>query len=304
MNTLFIVGLDTVAGANLANAMSPFYRITGVCSSELTGAETLGIETVETVRCQLAVAQPSRVVYCGEVTRSSWETTTFTPPSLEAIDAVAYWAKAAAECHAKFTLLSTDAVFTGPWLFHDEDSNCQCRTTIARRIRRVEKQCQQRCPDSLVIRTHLFGWSPEQDGFLEQTVDDLEAGIAGPFDFQSHATPILVTDFAEILRQVWNADLQGVYHIAGGERMNKNQFVHRLAAEFGLPAPNPVDGNCLQECSTGYGCGETSLHTIKLRRELDIAMPSFAEGLQRLREQCHNGYCDRLKTTAPLERAA
>ena len=200
-------------------------------------------------------------------------------------------------------MVSSDSVFTGPWVFHDEESACVCNSREARTIRRAEKAAGQHCPGALIARTNVFGWS-HSDGWIERTVADLETGDSGPFDYQRHATPILATDFAEILERAWAANLEGVFHIAGTERINPNLFVRKLAEEFGLHAPEPVNGNRLVERPVGYGCGETSLHTTRIRNALGIPLPTATDGLIRLREQKLNEFSDSLKMPSELVRAA
>jgi dTDP-4-dehydrorhamnose reductase len=308
VDTLLVAGIDTVVGANLASSLSEDCRVVGLALSKpttLSHCETAYCPhtDAETARKWLASIKPNRVVLCGPAAQSPWHTAFSPAPKTSDIETAEHWAYAASESNAEFTLVSSDALFTGPWLFHTEESNCLCDSSEARRIRQIEKTCLKACPESLVIRTNVFGWSSDR-GWLEQTLDDLDAGIAGPFDFQRHASPMLATDFVESLQQAWIANLQGTYHIAGAERVNPNQFVNRLATEFGLPAPHPVDGNSLMERPVGFGCGETSLHTTKIRKSIGISMPTLAESLQRLREQRHNGYCDRLKTPVQHKKVA
>jgi len=39
-----------------------------------------------------------------------------------------------------------------------------------------------------------------------------------------HSTPILATDFAEILERAYQQKLRGTYHLAGAERINPFRF--------------------------------------------------------------------------------
>jgi len=302
------VGIDTVVGANLAVSLTDRMRVVGLGLQEsvtLPDCETgyCPGEDSETVRHWVASTRPQRIVYCGPAARSHWQEPKAAQPGLQAVAAAERWAKAASEFDSLFTLISTDAVFTGPWIFHTEESNCLCPSPSARRIRSLEKACRKICPQGLFIRTHVFGWS-SRDGWIERTLNDLDTGIAGPFDYQRHATPILATDFVETLEQAWQAELEGVYHVGGGERLNPNQFAVRLADEFGLPRPLPVNGNSLPIRPTGFGRGETSLHSTRIRKALGLAPPTLADALQRLREQRHNGYCDHLKSAAACEKVA
>lgn len=308
MDTVLVAGIDSVVGANLASLISRDCGVVGLGLKEvasLVDCQTAYCprEDAESVRSWVANVRPTRIVYCPATARTVWQEPEYAVPGQNALDAIENWSRCAAEFDIPFTLISTDAVFTGPWLFHNEESNCRCDSAPARRIRQIEKIAQKNCPDGLIVRTHVFGWS-HGNGWIERTLIDLDAGIAGPFDFQSHATPILATDFVEVLCQAWAAGLEGLYHIAGAERLNPNQFAHRLAAEFGLPAPQPVNGNSLTERPVGFGCGELSLHTTRIRKALDISMPTLSDGLERLREQRHNGYCDRLKSTTVREKVA
>ena len=308
MTTILIAGMDSVVGSNLAAHFAPRHQVVGV-----TLDEPLSLECCHSGHCYgqdendirewVESIRPDQLVYCGPSATSTWDTTDGRIPDVESVEIAGRWAAAAREYNANFTLVSTDAVFTGPWVYHDEESSCVCETRHARAARRIEKICAQQAPGALIARTNAIGWSTG-DGWLERLVDDLETGMAGPFDYQRHATPILATDFAEILEQAWDAQLDGVYHIAGAERINPNQFVRKFADEFGLPTPIPVDGNALVERPIGYGCGETSLHSTRIRHALGIGLPTITDALERLREQMHDGTRDALKGALELQRAA
>ncbi|MFQ5731364.1 MAG: sugar nucleotide-binding protein [Planctomycetaceae bacterium] len=308
MKTLLIAGMDTVVGINLAAHLAERFQVVGVCLREsaavpgchsglcLSQEENDVREWVESIR-------PDHVVYCGPAAHSTWDDAAIESPDVDGVDVAGRWAAAAHEYGARLTVVSTDGVFTGPWVYHEEDSTCHCSSREARSARRIEKTAAVRCPDALIVRTNAFGWS-HTDGWIERTLAALEDGTAGPFDFLRHATPILATDFAEVLSGCWEANLGGIYHVSGAERTNPNQFVHRLADEFGLPAPRPVDGNQTLERPRGFGCGESALHTTKIRKALGIAMPTLGDALQRLREQKRNGAADGLKAPLALEKVA
>lgn len=308
METLLIAGLDTLVGINLAAHLAERYQVVGVCLNEpasLAGCHSGFCPSQEEndVREWVESIRPDHLVYCGPSAYSTWDNTANARPDVDDVEIAGRWAAAAHEYGARLTVISTDGVFTGPWVYHEEDSTCHCDSRAARSARRIEKAAAVRCPDALIVRTNAFGWS-HADGWIERTLAALEDGTAGPFDFLRHATPILATHFAEILAASWGAKLGGIYHICGAERTNPNQFVIRLADEFGLQAPRAVNGNQTLDRPRGFGCGESALHTTKIRKALGIAMPTIADALQRLREQKRDGYADTLKTPAPLEKVA
>jgi dTDP-4-dehydrorhamnose reductase len=210
------------------------------------------------------------------------------------------WARVAAEFDCELTVVSSDGIFTGPWMFHRENGTCYCEDPPARFIRLQEQEVTAVCPDVLVVRTNVFGVSPlpGSGGLIEAILEALQEGLALSLDCMRHATPILATDFADILERAWQHRLQGVYHLAGGERINPFRLACLLADEFGLsPAPlTAVERGGWERRE--FAAGETSLQTRRLRKTLEVPLPLVREGLARLHEQWASGYRDRFNAPA------
>jgi dTDP-4-dehydrorhamnose reductase len=215
----------------------------------------------------------------------------------------AHWAAAARarECH--FTFLSSDAVFTGPWMFHDEQSDVFCPSAAAQHLRRAEQVVAEQYPTALIVRSNAFGWSPSATsrGWIDQILSDLDRRSLQGYDYIRHATPILATDLADILLRAIDEQLGGLFHVAGAERVNPLQFAQRLADHFELPwlsvrrAEDTLDAS-----AAGFGAGETSLQTKKIRKALCVAMPMLSEGLTRLRAQQVSGFSEQLGPDTPV----
>lgn len=304
VDNVLIVGVETVVGANLAVSLSERFCVSGLSASgpiPLAECRTGICDSfdADAVRQWASSVDACWIIVCDAAANSNWEQPETAISGSSCVDnttSLKNWAVVARELECPLTYISSDAVFTGPWMFHEEECTGLCASHVATAFRKMEKLVLETAPDAMVVRTNVFGWSTDADGlgWIERTLQDLESDLAGPFDYLRHATPILATDFVEILVKAFDAHLVGTYHIAGAERLNPNQFVERLADEFGLPSPMPVNGNCLSERPLGFGRGETSLHTHAIRKALGVTMPTIADGLRRLREQKLNGYCERL----------
>lgn len=299
MNKTLVVGIETVVGANIAAKLAEDQCVVGLAAAR--GVSIDGIEQVHLPHNPDAIQQlivdhaPDEVVYCGPESRSGWEPDCGDALSESTVEAAAMWAAAAKEAAAGFTLISSDAVFTGPWMFHDEESLALCQSRAAALIRETEKRVTQACPSALIVRTNAFGWSPlGERGWLESLMADIENHQVLDCDFIGHATPILATDLAFILCRAWDEGLRGVYHIAGAERISPLQFAQRLADHFELPWLTLRDEETLNEVRTGFGAGETSLQTKTIRKALCVAMPMLSEGLARLRAQQVDGFQERI----------
>lgn len=312
MDSILVVGAERVVGGNLAAyfaehiAGSRVIALTGAAGVAIPGCDTRISSTDAATAGCLAQIAPQQVVYCGAAACSSWEAAGEGTPASLAIDAAA-WAQAAHAVGARFTFISSDAVFTGPWMFHDEEGAGRCESELAAAIRAAEQAVLDADPQALVVRTNAFGWSPlGADGWLEQRLAELRTRRLADQDFVRHATPMLATDLAGILLRAWQEGLSGVCHIAGAERINPLRFVQRLAEQYQLPWLSLHRSEALLERAAGFGGGECSLQTKRIRKAVCVAMPMISEGLARLLEQDQSGYRAKLcgESTRAATRAA
>lgn len=307
MEQLLVAGIDTVVGANLAAHLSDKYRVLGISSAasvSIEGCETAVAPSndVHAVRQVAASHRPDRIVLCEIAGDSPWHQVGGRIPHSAAIDSARAWARSANELGIPLTLISSDAVFTGPWMFHAEGSTSFCSSAQARSLRALETWVLEECPAALVVRTHAYGWSPLADGpgWIEGIVAALESERPGIFDCAPHGTPILATDLAEIVPQAWAAELSGIYHIAGAERVNPHRFVCALARVFDLAPPRATILAPAEAVGSAFGQGETSLRSDAIHRALGVPLPMLVEGLQRLREQKGDGYDRRFRGSRRL----
>ncbi len=297
MKRVLVVGVETIAGGNLAATLSHHHRVTGF--SQADGVHIAGCdirhavpETAEDIRRELAVTSPDLVVLCGPAAVPLWSLADQSEFDRDGLQSAALWARIVAETGAKLIAVSTDAVFHGPWMFHEEDCNGCCESDAAQSIRRMEAQVLKACPAALVLRTNVFGWSPlPEGGWLETLLDRMAGESRLTVPAANYATPIEASRFAELLIQAWDRGLEGVYHIGGSERVNFVHFAHRLAQEFQLTRPR---FHHMPQSETGFGQGETSLNSGRFRRAVGTALPMLAECLKRLRDQSETGTRDRL----------
>lgn len=299
MDKILIVGLDTIAGANLAAVIKERYVVNGLCWEShvsVTGC------TTETESCDEALpviqrVRPDRILFCSPASELGWDSSESLPRKSELVHLARTWAEAAARTNTPLTVLSSSSIFTGPWMFHDEDSTQFCSSPEANAILAVEKEFQNRVPTALIVRTHLFGWSPlgEESGYAAALLDRLRIGESSSIDCIRHASPILATDLAEILEQTFTSDLIGLIHIGGAERINPYRFATMLADQFGYPCSVTGTMNPVGNREGDFGAGESSLNCRRVRNELEIGLPLAVEGIQRFYEQSLTDFRDQFQ---------
>lgn len=299
MIKLLVVGVDTVVGANLAASLSQKHRVsTWAATPGYDIAHCAALDPADAPGAVISRCRPDWIFYCGPAARSCWEPDAQSKIEDAIVAEAQEWALAAHQAGARLVMVSSDAVFTGPWMFHDEESHATCTSYQAQVIRAAEQQVLEHCPGALIVRTNAFGWSagPEGTGWIESMLADIETRRFVQQDHIRHATPILASDLAEIIDRACQENLSGIYHVAGAERLSPLKFAQRLADLFDLPWLAMRKETSLTEIPQGFGAGECSLQTKQIRKDLCVAMPLLSEGLGRLAEQANNGYRDQLRS--------
>ncbi|MCA9069641.1 MAG: sugar nucleotide-binding protein [Planctomycetaceae bacterium] len=303
MKHVLVVGVDSIVGGNLANTLANHHHVTGLSATKFvqianTNTRVGNPQTLEDVRRELSLTNPDLVVVCGPAAQSVWSMDNPEHLDRTALKAPVHWATAVAETEARLIVVSSDAVFHGPWMFHEEACTGVCQSQTASAIREMEYQVLQNCSSALIVRTNAFGWSPQSNGWIETLLAQIADEKPLRVPAANYATPIAAGQLAELLLQAWDRKLEGLYHVGGSERVNFVHFAHRLAQEFQLPRPKFVS-TAQSELQHNFGQGETSMNSNRFRRAVGTALPMLGESLTHLREQSENGNRDQLQSDQP-----
>jgi dTDP-4-dehydrorhamnose reductase len=296
---LLITGVDWPLGGCLAVTAAHCLDVVGLCSDGHVALEGCRVERFEpedreAFRRQIRKESPQWIVHCGPMSRGSWDLSEETPDGRAEARLCAFLAEMAAEIPCRLTVLTSDAVFAGPRLFHSERETPGSREPFARAVRQVERALAG--TDALVVRTHAYGWSPRSVTacFAQRIWESLLAGQPCRLSTECHAAPILAHHLAELLLEAYRRDLRGLYHLAGAERSSPYRFAQNLAAAAGLRTSLILPDDAPEQ-GTFAPAMETSLNTQKARADLGLSMPMLREGLEELVLQARNGYRDRLR---------
>jgi dTDP-4-dehydrorhamnose reductase len=300
MRKVLVIGVDSIIGANLACVLSRQMECLGLyhqypvapgpCLTEAAG----GIESILTAVREFA---PDQIVHCPVLARPAWD-----PPADDAIrceemELARRLADATSRLPCGLTVFSTDAVFTGPRLFHEESCVATGHSAHARGALRMEAELRD--THALIVRTCAYGWSPtgSDPGLAQLLATRLCEGQAANLDGLHYATPILASDLAALLPRAWERKLQGLYHITGAERTNGHRFASEMGQALGIES-QPKSAKPSSEALARSPALETSLNTRRARRDLGCAMPLLREGLERFAAQRTSGYLDELRAAA------
>jgi dTDP-4-dehydrorhamnose reductase len=308
---LLITNTDTLAGGNLAVSLRERMNIVGLYQRrpvQYDGCKSLLCDLDDPTAITEIVREesPDWIIHCGPLAASSWELRDCASGVRRNEVAMAgAIMRAAAPVRAAVTVITTDAVLTGPRIFHSEGTPARATGAVAITGRRTERAMLD--GGALVVRTHLYGWNTagEASGWSARAFDAIRHGDIWPETVAPYATPILASDLAWLLYRAYALNLRGLWHIAGAERTNARRFVTTLQKLLGV---QPRTAHAVGDSSTpSIAATETSLDTRRARQALGRSMPMLGDGLLRFLEQADNGHRDALQqasTTHQLPMAA
>jgi len=206
---------------------------------------------------------------------------------------------------SQFVYISSDSVFNGKRSDYVEDDEVLPINVYARSKREGEIAVRAAAPDALVVRTNIYGWNMQpKTNLAEWILGRLEKGTE-VLGFQDVVfCPILVNDLGDIILEMLERRLNGIFHVAGSQACSKYEFALRLAAVFGLDAalvkPTTIDRSDLRTPRPK----NTSLCTKRIHLALGKPMPSLETGLKRMKALQDSGFAAQLKQLGMEERRA
>ena len=211
-------------------------------------------------------------------------------------DMAANVARAAQLASANFVHISTDAVFDGEKGGYSESDVPNPINVYGRSKLNGEQAVIEANPAAIIVRTNIYGWNSQPKPSLgEWFLERLENEERCPGFTDVWVTPMLVNDLVEILFNMMDKELSGLFHVVGVECISKYEFGQRLAHTFGLDAslidPVPVSQAGLRAPRARSLC----LAGTKIESILGIQLPKVNEGLQRFHALHEEGFRAQVK---------
>jgi dTDP-4-dehydrorhamnose reductase len=204
-------------------------------------------------------------------------------------------AQKAASLSIPFIHLSTDAVFDGQKGRYTETDPPNPINQYARTKLRAEQLVAEANADAIIARINFYGWSLSgRRSLSEFFFNHLQAGkrLNGFVDL--YYSPMLVCDLIDMLFQILEKNLHGLYHVSVDEALSKYDFGCRLARTFGFDE-GLIEPISWKEAALGaVRSPDLTLDVSKLKAALGVPLPTVADGLERLKQQLQDGYRQRL----------
>jgi dTDP-4-dehydrorhamnose reductase len=299
---ILVTGASGLLGVNLiATARSMNRAVTGTCHHHLLGMPEVPIYTLDLTdlpgtRKFIMQMRPLAIIHCAAATAMDWCEEHPAETDLLNAQVPAALAEIAREVNSQFLYISTDAVFDGAHGGYSEDDEPAPLSVYAQSKLDGERLVLDRNSAALAVRVNIYGWNAQPKRSLaEWMLDQLDTKRSVNGFVDVFFCPMLANDLAEILLDMLDRGLSGIYHVVGSERISKYEFGRRVAVTFGF------DPECIRPIRLSDAKlravrpPDVSLNTEKISRVLGRSMPRVDEGLSRFRALRDGGYADQLK---------
>jgi len=299
---LLITGASGLLGLNLSLlAQDLGYDVVGFVNThplrdvpfEVRLVDLLDISAAEKV---FEESQPDAIIHCaaladvGKAERN---------PSLAQrlnVDVPGMIAQRAFEWGIQLIHISTDAIFDGKGGGYRETDEPNPLSVYARSKLAGEWIIQESNPDALIARVVFYGWSLSGSRSLSEFFyNHLKDGHPVKGFVDTFFSPLYVEDLGEILLEMLEKELKGIYHVVSPESLSKYDFGVKIAQKFGYD-PALIEPVKMREIKREAPRSlNLTLNPDKLQENLDRSLPSIDQGISRLYERWEQGYHDRLR---------
>jgi len=286
---LLITGGTGLLGRRVAKLTLQRHKVTATYNRSKIEADyplvSLDITKGEDVLSLVSELSPDAVIHCAALTSVDYCEDHKEEAMLVNARATGYLSEACEKAGAKMLYVSTDFVFDGAKGMYLEEDEVNPINHYGFSKLEGEKEVLT-CSDYAIARLSvLYGWNVRRRlNFVTWVIDRLEKGKEVNIVTDQYVSPTLADNAAEAFLRIIERGKKGVFHTAGGERLNRYDFARKIAEVFSLKEEliNPITSEDLKQ--TAMRPMDSSLNVRKAERELGIKTMTVREGLERMGE--------------------
>ncbi|MDR3574594.1 MAG: SDR family oxidoreductase [Anaerolineaceae bacterium] len=302
MKRILVTGCSGLLGLNLALQACEKHTIIGVVQQHgLYGAPfqtvQLDLSLPGVLEKLLDTSKPDLVIHCAAL--ANLDLCEENPQLAHRLNAAVPGELAEMTARRDIAMLhiSTDAVFDGQRGNYSENDPPNPINVYARTKLDGELAVASANPKALIARVNFYGWSLfGKRSLAEWFFNDLSAGKQVNGFTDVFFGPLLVNDLADLLLEMADKSLCGLYQAVSGAYLSKYEFGRLLARQFGLDESliKPVswqDVGLLAVRSPNL-----TLRSDKLQQALGRPLPDQISAMSRFHELYVRGFQKRVRS--------
>lgn len=290
MTRLIVTGVSGLLGSNLAMCAWKEQDLIGIYYRhpiEIEGVRMIAADLSQSGTALQIISQhrPDWVVHCAaatDVDRCEREPEWARVLNVEMAEDVA---RACYETGTQLAHISTDAVFDGRSGGYREDDPAMPINVYGETKLAGERGVLEANPQALILRTNLYGWSPDgRRGLAQWFVNRLSAGQVCAGFTNVCFSPLYTQHLGHAILDLLERQASGLFHLAGRTCLSKYEFGVSLARRMGLD-PNLIEPVTIDQMELeAERPKQLCMYSGKAEAILGRRLPGVEQGLRELAE--------------------
>ncbi|MBM4240669.1 MAG: dTDP-4-dehydrorhamnose reductase [Euryarchaeota archaeon] len=285
MKRLFITGGSGLLGSKFVNYKDNYEIILTYHHNPYENSIKLDITSKKNVLKKITSINPDCVIHsaaftnvdeCEDQQKKAWNINVRGTENI---------VKACQETESKLIHISTDFVFDGKLGMYEEEDQANPLGYYALTKLKGEEVVQNSDLNYAIARVSvLYGWH-KRNNFVTWVIGELENNNDIKVVTDQYNSPTFADNAAYALLKIIEKNKNGIYHVAGNERINRFDFAKNIAKTFDLDTNliNPINSDELIQKATRPK--DSSLCVEKAQKELGIKLLNTKEGLGKMKLQ-------------------
>jgi dTDP-4-dehydrorhamnose reductase len=205
-------------------------------------------------------------------------------------------AKACTNLGIQLVHISTDHLFAGQVPLVTEDQLVAPVNVYGKTKAEAECEVREKNPQALLIRTNFYGWGTSyRNSFSDIVVEALRSGKEITLFQDIFYTPILIETAANVVHDLIDRKVGGVFNIVGDDRVSKYDFGIAVADAFNLDPSGIIPGLFANQPILTQRPFDMSLSNNKVRNVLGRPIGGLQEQMTVLHQQELNGLAQEIR---------
>ena len=301
MKKIIVTGAAGMLGTAIIDCLKKFFDV--VATDQIVGFSPPGVRwhqldllDTDTLASWIGTEKPAVVVHCAALVNvDSCEKQPELAQQLHA-GTTKTICDALMKVDGKLIYISTDSVFDGQRAGCYSEYDVVDPPNVYAKTKYNGETAALLSSSNTVLRTNIFGWSrSEKVSFAEWVLKGLVTNDKLTMFTDVFYTPIHVSHLAEIIREVIDRDLCGLYHATGATVLSKHEFAIRMASIFCFDAGSIIplsveDGKLIAKRPKNMALCNTRLNDL-----LTAKIPGVDEGITLMKKQYDSGWVAAIK---------
>lgn len=289
---IFITGISGLLGCAMARQYQDEYKVVGTYYSNkiyIDRVKTVGIDlnNYEETKSLITHENPDLIIHTAALANVDLCEKNPEIAKRLNVDQAVNIAHIAKGISSKLVFISTDQLFGGTKPLRREDDKLNPINEYAKTKAVAEKEIQNLYSNnSLIVRTNFFGNGLSQKAsFSDWALKKIKNNESQNYFTNIYYTPILMSLLNQYIMDLVKLDEVGIYNICGSERINKYDFVVKLAEVFGLSQDSIIKKEYVIGDLTADRPTDLSISCVKLEQKLGIKVPTTEEQIKILNKE-------------------